>query len=389
MTDTAAHDAPPADQNARQQHPRAITMWDFSWLERRWSGGGYEDWDRALDELVDRGYDAVRIDAYPHLIAAGAERSWELVPVWTEHAWGSPLRTHVQVQPQLNEFIAKCRDRNVAVGLSSWFREDTEDTRMRLDSAPALADAWIETLRSIEADGLLDAILYVDLANEFPLRPFAPFVFPKSSKAFVLSRTTQRVASFMRESIALVRGAYPNLPLCYSFVFDIRAGAREEDVEYMDVLELHLWLALAEASSFYAAIGYDVMNSGFDPSSYEVLADAPRVYAEDPDRWLGGLYELIEASARWSERSGKPLMTTEAWGPINYKDGPGLDWDWVLHSCEAGVRAALATERWAAVCTSNFCGPQFVGMWREVEWHRRLTDAIRSSRLAVPLSVSR
>ena len=25
--------------------PRAITMWDFSWLERRWPGAGYEDWD--------------------------------------------------------------------------------------------------------------------------------------------------------------------------------------------------------------------------------------------------------------------------------------------------------------------------------------------------------
>ncbi|MDR1800091.1 MAG: hypothetical protein LBR19_09490, partial [Bifidobacteriaceae bacterium] len=26
-------------------------MWDFSWLERRWPGGGYEDWDEALGAL--------------------------------------------------------------------------------------------------------------------------------------------------------------------------------------------------------------------------------------------------------------------------------------------------------------------------------------------------
>ena len=31
--------------------PLAIAMWDFSWLERRWLGAGYEDWDQALDEL--------------------------------------------------------------------------------------------------------------------------------------------------------------------------------------------------------------------------------------------------------------------------------------------------------------------------------------------------
>lgn len=46
-------------------------MWDFSWLERRWPGAGYENWDLALDELCERGYNAVRIDAYPHLLAAG------------------------------------------------------------------------------------------------------------------------------------------------------------------------------------------------------------------------------------------------------------------------------------------------------------------------------
>jgi len=51
-------------------------MWDFSWLERRWPGAGYEDWDVALDELKARGYDAVRIDAYPHLVAAEARREW-------------------------------------------------------------------------------------------------------------------------------------------------------------------------------------------------------------------------------------------------------------------------------------------------------------------------
>ncbi|MFN5560701.1 MAG: cellulase-like family protein, partial [Opitutaceae bacterium] len=45
----------------RLPHPIGIAMWDFSWLERRWPGAGYEDWDIAVGELADRGYDAVRI----------------------------------------------------------------------------------------------------------------------------------------------------------------------------------------------------------------------------------------------------------------------------------------------------------------------------------------
>ena len=37
------------------------------------------------------------------------------------------------------------------------------------------------------------------------------------------------------------------------------------------------------------------------------------------------------------------------------------------------------TGMWVGVATVNFGGPQFVGMWRDVEWHKRLTSIIRSS----------
>jgi hypothetical protein len=62
-------------------------MWDFSWLERRWPGAGYEDWDSVLDQLVARGYNAVRIDAFPHLVASAPDRMWELIPVWSVQDW--------------------------------------------------------------------------------------------------------------------------------------------------------------------------------------------------------------------------------------------------------------------------------------------------------------
>ncbi len=100
-------------------YPLAITMWDFSWLERRWPGAGYESWDIALDELVERGYDAIRIDAYPHLLVADPTRTWRIQPAWNQQAWGSPALCDVAIQPNLNEFLSKCRDRNILVGLST------------------------------------------------------------------------------------------------------------------------------------------------------------------------------------------------------------------------------------------------------------------------------
>jgi hypothetical protein len=35
---------------------RAITKWEFSWLERRSLGAGYDDRNFALDGLVERGF---------------------------------------------------------------------------------------------------------------------------------------------------------------------------------------------------------------------------------------------------------------------------------------------------------------------------------------------
>lgn len=40
----------------------AIAMWDFSWLLRHHRLGEFEDWDKVLDGLVARGYNAIRID---------------------------------------------------------------------------------------------------------------------------------------------------------------------------------------------------------------------------------------------------------------------------------------------------------------------------------------
>src|SRR5271169_1414755 len=85
-----AHPALSDPAPAASKHPRAITMWEFSWIERRWPGAGYEDWDQALDELYVRGYNAVRIDPFPHLLAADPHRTWTLWPQWNTQMWGSP-----------------------------------------------------------------------------------------------------------------------------------------------------------------------------------------------------------------------------------------------------------------------------------------------------------
>jgi hypothetical protein len=412
-------DTRPEFRGDERRRPRAITMWDFSWLERRWPGGGYEDWDQALDELVERGYDAVRIDAYPHLIAAGtwagpagtadnttetesgaaeaengpeatlhrgrSEPEWELIPVWSVNGWGAPMRCRVQVLPALLDFVEACAKRDIMVGLSSWFRRDTSEAWRLLSSPQRHADAWIATLSALGDAGLLDHILYVDLCNEWPTRIWAPFFSGQDIDAEAADGGGQanwysdHSLDWLKRAATRIRAAYPELPLTVSVM--PWQDKRADRLDFVDFYEPHLWMSGGE---FYHRVGYTFQHF-FDNSEYELVQrHARRLYYNDKEKWDGVLTGMIDDAAATAREQQKPLMTTECWAITDYKDGPMLPWDWVKELNAIGTRRAAESGAWAAIATSNFCGPQFVGMWRDVAWHRELTDTIRKSVLSVP-----
>lgn len=350
--------------------PLAIAMWDFSWLERRWPGAGFEDWDIALDELAERGYDAVRIDAYPHLVAWGREELWELLPAWHFLDWGAPTRTDVRVMPSLTAFIAKCRDRNIKVALSTWFREDAKNVRMRIADASIHAEIWIETITAIEQAGLLDTILYLDFCNEWPGDKWAPFF-----KNDPTSDTGYR--AWMEEALARTKQEFPLLPMTFSFWPDTKVKD-PSCYAFLDLLEPHLWLATQYDFARHIQYGHQP----FDVAGIEAVArNAEAVYRAGKLVWDSRLLQIIDAHAELSRRCGRGLITTECWGPVDYKDGSRMDWGWVKEACTIGTERAAASGRWLAIATSNFCSPQFVGMWRDVAWHKRLTNIIKTSQL--------
>lgn len=356
----------------------AITMWDFSWLERRWPGAGFEDWGRALDELVERGYNAVRIDAYPHLVHYGAEKEWTLKPVWDQQVWGSPALNRVRVMPALVEFMGECHRRGVKVALSSWFRKDLADTRMRLSSPEVFATAWLSVIDHVRDAGLLDAILWVDLCNEWPGDLWAPFFRNDPPDATWGYWHTAASMNWMRTSIEIVRKAYPQLSYCYSFDgLDDRFYA-ERDLGFMDLIEHHCWMAKENDGEFAKTVGYGYAQFGSE--GYENLVkNGESLYRSREDYWKSLLRARVASLASHSRIAGLPLATTECWGVVDYKDWPLLDWAWVKELCALGTEAAAASGRWMAISTSNFCSPQFVGMWRDVAWHQRLTRIIRRS----------
>lgn len=349
----------------------AITMWDFSWLERGWPGAGYEDWDKALDELKARGYDAVRIDAFPHLVAIDPYREWELLPHWNQQDWGSPATNRVKVQPSLNQFIKKCSDREIKVALSAWYRTDRDNSALLIPSPQKHAEIWIKTLETIDNEGLLDNILYVDLCNEWPLEVWAPFYKTKNLQR---SWTSQDSVDWMKTAVETVRKRYPSLKYCFSITNDFDKW-RGVDVSYFDLLELHLWMAQCSDEEFFRRIDYNYER--FDSVGYEnVVKYAERLYQSCPDYWLSKLKDGIKNLADWASDVNLPIITTECWSIVDYKDWPLLNWGWIKEICEFGVNEALKTGKWSALATSNFCGPQFHGMWDDIEWHKKMTNRI-------------
>jgi|AntDeeMetagen681_2_1112603.scaffolds.fasta_scaffold03731_2 hypothetical protein len=356
-----------------RESPYAIAMWDFSWLERRYAGGGYEDWDRVLDELVERGYDAVRIDAYPHLVSRDPDQTWTLPPAFEASDWGAPDTCEVTVGPALTEFVGKCAERDVAVALSSWFREDETGARRGIWTPADLATVWIDTLDHLADAGLLDAVAWVDLCNEFPLSVWAPFFNDPDDDRSSLGRDTPAGRRWINESIAGVREAYPDQEYCLSETAGPGKEWGREPADEMDFVETHLWLMNTTDYYPWGSFDHDIDHR----AHYEWVRDVGRDrYRADPDRWQAALEAEIEAAAEWSRDVGLPLATTESWATIHFKDWPGLEWDWIKELCAVGTRKAAETGRWTALSTSNFCGPQFSGMWDDVEWHREQTAAI-------------
>ncbi len=358
------------------KHPRAITMWEFSWIERRWPGAGYEDWDRALDELKERGYNAVRIDPFPHLLAADPHKTWTLWPEWNTQMWGSPDVNRIVLLPALFEFIGKCRDRAIKVGLSTWYRKDDANTRMTITGPKVMAANWIKTLDLISGAGLIDSILYTDLCNEWPGEDWAPFMKPLTYGQW----DNPRSLDFMHKSIALIRAKYPSMPLFYSIATS-PSQLTGPDLSDFDLLDPHIWVAQQYGGEFYKLAGYAYER--FDPRGYTNLSlKAEDLYRARPDYWQTGLVKAIEAFAEVSRKIKMPLITTECWAVVDYKDWPLLKWDWVKDLCAIGARRAASTSQWLSIATSNFCGPQFVGMWRDIAWHRQLTRTIKSAEIA-------
>ena len=93
--------------------PLAIAMWDFSWILRHHRYGEFENWDKVLDQLAGRGYNALRLDVMPQYVAADTdgvitEEFRSVKKDWAPAKWGNDYTMSFRPREALLEFLPLC-----------------------------------------------------------------------------------------------------------------------------------------------------------------------------------------------------------------------------------------------------------------------------------------
>ncbi len=383
---------------SRQKKPLAIAMWDFSWVLRHHRCGEFEDWNRALDELAERGYNAVRIDCLPNLIAPGedgkvVEEFYFRKESWKPSLWGNNVSVRIRPREALLEFLPLCHRRGIHVGLASWFIGPEQ----RFTTEEGLFQAWDGTLTFLEQHGLLDRVLYVDVLNEYPnwhgfewlkkgvaeradvkkFRERNPEAHVPDLAAIGQSRTYNELQrQFFNGFLSgvLRKLKQRRLQLEYFAALDSGMPLGDIDLSEFQAMDYHAWFndhPEMPASGLRTIAAMETDNE-FE-SAYRSVRQFWKENRPRMIQWMSGHIGAIAARA---SGQGIPCGNTEGWGPIFWPEHPLLDWEWVKECGDICVDLALKNG-YRFICTSNFTHPQFPGLWRDIRWHRKLTAAIR------------
>jgi len=378
--------------------PLAIAMWDFSWLQRHYPTDSFSDWPGILDQLVDRGYNAVRIDAFPLLVAADGEGKVEdsfHYPRnnWSPAMWGNQFTTTTHPRSGLIEFLKLCEARDVAVGLSTWFFPAANRSVEHVAGVEDFVRVWDETLQLLADNDCMRNVVYVDLLNEYPLFHGFKWLTNELEKRADKDRPEDAERWFNDEQIAFYNGfadetikalaeKWPGLDFMYCLPKTSTVPWQDVDLSRFAALDMHVWFV---HSDFGARSGYFETFHGLSnkPNDLAFAAGGEkinRMWAEEKERLTEWMENEIAQAAAAAHAHGIPVGNTEGWGPINWIDHPGLDWTMTKEAGEICAHLG-AKYGYAFNCTSNYTHPHFRGIWDDVDWHRRLTSIIKAGRL--------
>ena len=368
-------------------NPRRLTlaMWDQAFVLRHGPGGSFEDFDRVLDETVERGYNTVRIDPMPQWI--------DLTKPDTVLQWADPQRpfmpwdwnTEVKapVGCWLIEFMEKLLQRpELHYTLSAWWFSQSS-----MGESPAVlrtprthaegAEMWVKMLSDWKARFGFDRLVYIDLANEVPY--FFPGFMDRvktegGSNWWEMPAFTPQMIEFltteMNDAMKILQREFPEL----RFTASIHGDLRWLDVPLeFDCLDVHFysdadprWTNRTRFNEFGPKMfTTDDWHAEFSDRCRKTHTATAAMLRQ---RQRAKLAEF----AAWAARRGTPLTTSESWSSWYMYDTPQMDWGWLLEWAEWSVEDAIEFGMWGWT-PHNYLQPQFAN-WKDVRWHQRLTN---------------
>jgi hypothetical protein len=410
----------------------AISLWDFSWYTQAGPGEPFEDLDAAFTQLVDRGFNTIRICAMPFLIFSGRVEPGEHTVCGMGGEYGQRTRWYnvrggypLNALHRLEALFDAALRHGVRVIVSSWEYQQspvfvTDDTWHRTlaavpgpERAEVMAHAQVQLVAHLQSAGLADPIAYVEVHNEVDNCDLVPATTdsPPGHYARLRKPLEQALAVFVR--------THPDVPVTYSIgepwpleFADLPAG---------DVTHMHFY-AYGVLGALYHAVGLGHgtnarpevdrwptpaltamlrpdappreqwrPSAGWQSQATGVSGDLFYVHDWiDPQRWDLWLYE------HYQEHRLAMRQTLEAWVDATAvlarsHDAPGVLGEGVvgytpLHArfeedavgkdlAELTIRRALRAGFVGTVLTSN-TAPHHPTWWTDQQWMRHLNAEI-------------
>jgi len=371
----------------KSETPLTISMWDYSWLKCGHPGGAFHDLPRRVAEAAERGYNTLRIDAFPHFYvepshhfaAQGISRRFR--------TWGDvllPQGYEVNVRRQVVALADLCRKHHIQLALDTWMSFDILGPQYTANGGMiepsqeeavcrGWSQAWVKALKLMRDDGVLERAAWIAPLNEVPLflgsmmrsvKVSDPEVRHEGQTGFradlpELDALFQRVNGWLGEAIAQ-EVARDGIPLAYSSLGAENYHARVTDL--YDVIDVHFMP--------------DVFLDEADKRAFEKAGTGASKFS---------LHDGIEAHdyadnvmKRCTLPSGKRLaaVVTEPYGPCNFPDHPEVSWEgYKLWNADAA--RIFASRDFAGSSLSNHAEPLF-SLWDDAPWHSRGNDYVHS-----------
>ena len=359
-----------------QQKPLAIAMWDFSWILRHHRYGEFENWDRVLEGLADRGYNAIRIDAMPQLVASDSdgkiiEEYRSVKDGWTPSLWGNDYTTTIRPREALLEFLPKCKKYGISVGLATWFMEHGTGRKGIFSEEGGLLRAWKETLTFLDQHELLKNVIYVDLLNEYPFWHGYDWLKEGLKERSDIKLQKLFYNEFITGLIKTLRSDYPQLDFFASL--DSGMPLSDIDISQFSAIDYHIWFAHHGTIPGLDQISARDQTQDLGSIHNNLLAH----WKDNKENLIAWMDDRLATISGMASLHQIPCGNTEGWGPIFWYDHPELDWKWVKEAAEVSIELALKHDNYKFLCTSNFTHPQFRGMWEDIKWHQKMTRIIK------------